>query len=268
MFVINDLSPQIIDEMQLTNTWCRDCPVALERLRLVSFLHYTFDMNQAPQQGELVVLDCVAESVLKIFTALYVQHFPIHQVRRIEHYHGSDQASMADNNTSCYNGRYISQTKTWSLHAYGLAIDVNPLQNPVISQDNISALPLIEPAEGRLYLDRNDQRPGMVDDIVSLFQDNGFCIWGGSWNSPIDYHHFQVAKAAAQLLAAMIPHHAQQFFNLYIKQPTLCHAIDSHDNFLLKAYKIRPHVFMEQLERNSDIMSMDTAQAYKTLSYF
>lgn len=268
MFKINDLDSKIIDEMHSSNTWHDDRSVPINRLKLITFLHFTFDPQQLPQQGELVVLDCIAESVLTIFKALHARRFPIHQARRIEYYQGSDQASMADNNTSCYNSRYINQTKTWSLHAYGLAIDINPLQNPVISQNDLSEPPIIEPDEGRRYLDRNDYRPGMVEDIVLLFKASGFCVWGGSWKNPIDYHHFQVTKGAAQLLVAMTPDHAQYFFNLYSQQPALCCCINSNDNFLLKAYNTHPKLFMAQLKRNPDLLSMDTIQAYQALSYF
>ena len=267
MPAIRNLDHDVIELMMKQDVWHDRCPVRLDRLRIVSFAHHTFNDNKKTAEGEIMVLDAVAEAVVHIFLSLYDRRFPIECAQTIEHFKGSDQASMAANNTSCYNGRFISQTQTWSMHAYGLAIDINPLHNPVIFCSDDNNPPLIEPEWGRDYVDRSHNRPGMVEDIVSIFKNNGFPIWGGSWRNPIDYHHFQPTRSVAQLLAIMTPCHSYQFFDLYRQHHNLCHSLDLGNNILVTAYQRYGEKFIDLLSHNPEIMAMDVQQAQKALSF-
>ncbi len=175
-----------IQSMIDTKAWTSECPVKLESLKLLELKHY--DFNGIIQNGEMVVHSKIADHVLAIFQELLDIKFPIEKIKLIDHYNGNDELSMADNNSSCFNFRKIAGTDRLSNHSYGLAIDINPVQNPYvrIGQEQVT----ISPKSGTCFLNRHNQRPGMLEPVVFIFEKHGF-IWGGLWDSPIDYHHFE-----------------------------------------------------------------------------
>ena len=161
-------------------------------LRYVHIIHYDFDGNLA--EGELICHNSIAEDLVEIFYDLYASEYQIEKVTLIENYIGDDTASMADNNTSCFNYRVVDGTKSLSKHALGLAIDINPLYNPYIRYDKKGGQ-TVSPVEGEAYADRTVSFPYKIDpDDLSyrLFTEHGF-TWGGNWNSSKDYQHFQKA---------------------------------------------------------------------------
>ena len=128
--------------------------------------------------------------VLAVFGLLYRERFPIRRMEPIDAYHASDEASMAADNTSAFNCRYAvtSGPKHWSAHAYGQAIDVNPVENPYLEGGRV------RPAAGRAYLDRTRARAGMAvegGELVGAFSAAGWS-WGGRWSGSPDYQHFSV----------------------------------------------------------------------------
>ena len=136
--------------------------------------------------GSVVVRASEAKDVLSVFRKLYTARFPIRRLRLVEAYKGSDDASMAADNTSGFNCRRVYPSGPWSAHAYGLAIDVNPVENPYVHTGRV------EPPAGRRYLDRTNFRRGMVvrgDLVVRAFVAIGW-PWGGQWASSKDYQHF------------------------------------------------------------------------------
>jgi D-alanyl-D-alanine carboxypeptidase len=162
------------------------CPVGPEQLRAVRLTYWGFDARA--HVGVLVVHRRVTEEVVTVFRRLYAARFPIRRMRAVSAYRGSDDASMAADNTSGFNCRRAvgSTAGSWSMHAHGLAIDVNPVENPYVLGGR--ALP---PA-GRRYLDRSRVRPGMaVADgvVVRAFESVGW-RWGGRWTGSPDYQHF------------------------------------------------------------------------------
>ena len=173
-------------------------------LRIARLSYWDFE-DKEHSDGQIMVLDAVAEPVLKIFKALYKQKFPLAKVCLVDHYKGNDTASMEDNNTSIFNCRAIIRGTKLSLHAYGLAIDINPVQNPFVEFPAQKSLALYTPTQGRQYANRflyrpeKLFRPGMAEQVVSIFKDNGFTGWGGYWDIPIDYQHFQVPREVAEL---------------------------------------------------------------------
>ena len=161
-------------------------------LRYVHIIHYDFDGNLA--EGELICHNFIAEDLLEIFYDLYASEYQIEKVTLIENYNGDDTASMADNNTSCFNYRMVDGTKSLSRHALGLAIDINPLYNPYIRYDKKGGQ-TVSPVEGEAYADRTVSFPYKIDPddlCYRLFTEHGF-TWGGNWNSSKDYQHFQKA---------------------------------------------------------------------------
>jgi D-alanyl-D-alanine carboxypeptidase len=157
--------------------------VSPAQLRRLEVSYWGFDRKR--RVGSIVVRDTAARNVLSVFRKLYAARYPIRRLRLVEAYKGSDDASMAADNTSGFNCRYVSGTGRWSQHAYGLAIDINPVENPFVHGGRV------EPPAGRRYLDRTRARRGMVvagDVVVRAFAAIGW-RWGGRWSTP-DYQHF------------------------------------------------------------------------------
>ena len=173
-----------VTRADLRDSWRPGCPVGPSQLRLLRVGHW--DFKGRARVGSIVVRSTEARDVLSVFRKLYAARFPIRRLRLVEAYGGSDDASMAADNTSGFNCRKVSGTARWSAHAYGLAIDINPVENPFVHSGRV------EPPAGRRYLDRSRGRPGMVvsnDVAVRAFASIGW-PWGGHWTSSKDYQHF------------------------------------------------------------------------------
>jgi D-alanyl-D-alanine carboxypeptidase-like protein len=162
------------------------CPVTQAQLQAVHVRYVGFD--GASHGGVLVVNRRVARDVAIVFRRLYAARFPIRRVTPIAAFHGSDDASMAADNTSGFNCRRAVGGSGWSEHAYGLAIDVNPLENPYVLNGKVL------PPAGRRYVDRSRARRGMAVEggvLVRAFAAVGW-KWGGRWSGSPDYQHFSV----------------------------------------------------------------------------
>ncbi|TDM51678.1 M15 family metallopeptidase [Aliivibrio fischeri] len=200
-------------------------PVQCDRLRNVTFKHYTFNGKTAT--GKLVVLDAVAPHVERIFDELYQQSFPIAQAKPIEYYAGNDNKSMDANNTSAFNYRPIVGKSSLSLHAYGAAIDINPLQNPFVEFTSWGTA-TFKPLKGHEYSNRmlqrlgKEDRKGFAEEVINIFAQNGFIYWGGYWDTPIDFQHFQTSRDMAYLMTAMPTKEASLFFNHYVDWVQSC----------------------------------------------
>jgi hypothetical protein len=153
----------------------------------LALLHLSYvDFDGQDADGELVVAASVAAPITEVFRRLHEIRFPIARMRTIEHYGGDDDRSMADNNCSGFNFRTIAGSSTLSRHAVGLAIDINPVQNPYLLGSKVL------PPAAAAYLDRADVRPGMIvrpGPVVDAFTAMGW-EWGGDWTTRKDYHHF------------------------------------------------------------------------------
>jgi hypothetical protein len=168
---------------RMTSSWRPGCPVGLSDLRRVTLTHWGFDGQ--PRAGEIVVHRDQADRILGVFAAMFEARFPLEQVRLIDEFGGDDNRSMAANNTSGFNCRYVAGTRRWSQHAYGRAIDVNPVQNPYVRRGDVT------PPEGRPYVRRDRNVPGLITadgPAVAAFS-RARWLWGGRWASP-DYQHF------------------------------------------------------------------------------
>lgn len=219
------VSAALCSDMKLHHVLGSEPPVGCDRLNLVRFSYVGFD-KKLHNDGNVVVMDAVATHVATIFSVLLSRRFPIAKAQLMNQYDGNDHASMDDNNTSAFNDRDIENGNLISLHAYGLAIDVNPIQNPYLTgSDSIFK---VHPRAGMEYVNRNEDRPaktarpGMVEPIIDVFADNGFLIWGGYWDNPIDYQHFQVGRGMAERLAGATPTDAASMFNGLIQRYRKC----------------------------------------------
>jgi D-alanyl-D-alanine carboxypeptidase len=175
-----------VSAAELRHSYRPGCPVGPARLRRLEVSHWDFAGRR--RVGSIVVAAREARDVLSVFRKLYAARFPIRRLRPVEAYKGSDDASMAADNTSGFNCRFVSGTRRWSQHAYGLAIDINPVENPYVDGGRV------RPPAGRRYLDRSRARAGMVvsgDVVVRSFAAIGWS-WGGRWSSP-DYQHFSAS---------------------------------------------------------------------------
>ncbi len=189
-FTIKEINENRYQLLEEKNIWRSDCPVDYSKLRIVEVQFVNFDNETT--QGELIVLDEVAESVTKIFQELLELKFPIEKMIPMEEFGGDDVLSMKANNSSAFNGRKVARTNRWSSHAYGCAIDINPIQNPYLLLNENKELIEVIPPDGEKYLDRSKQRKGMIEEVVPIFVKYGFSDWGGSWEAKPDYHHFQL----------------------------------------------------------------------------
>jgi hypothetical protein len=135
-------------------------------------------------------------------------------------YDGDDDASMDRNNTSSLNVRPVAGGNSISVHAYGLAIDLNPLQNPFLQRAGAEFS--VSPKAGVAYVGRKSPRPGMSESVVDVFAYHGFTVWGGEWNNPIDYQHFQVSRALADRLARLPAADAKDLFDRHVARYRGC----------------------------------------------
>lgn len=180
-------SVEPVTAAELGETWRPGCPVEPEQLRRVNVGYIGFDGQV--HRGELIVNQDLAPEVIAIFERLQRLGYPVEKMRTVDHYAGADdELSMEDNNTSAFNCRHIPGTNEWSPHAYGRAIDLNPLINPCLYASGY-----FEPQNAAAYLDRSRSDPGLLhngDPAVRAFTDRGW-RWGGEWTGPLDYQHFE-----------------------------------------------------------------------------
>jgi hypothetical protein len=169
---------------RMGETWRAGCPVGLADLRYVTVSFRGFDGRA--HTGELVVHERVAGSVVSVFARLYRSRFPIEEMRLVTTADLRARPTGDGNNTASFVCRAARKQTRWSAHAYGLAVDLNPFQNPYRRGD------LVLPELAGAYLDRAERRPGMISAggiATEAFADIGW-TWGGTWRSPKDLMHF------------------------------------------------------------------------------
>lgn len=151
-------------------------------LSLVDVLYYSFDGKK--HQGQILVNRELEDDVYEIFKFIEKILFPVGKVIPIVSYQWNDHQSMADNNSSSFNFRVIEGTAKLSMHSLGKAVDINPVQNPVIYANGVIA------PEGATYLPQ--ERGTLTTDhaVVQEFLKRGW-HWGGNFEQPKDYHHFE-----------------------------------------------------------------------------
>ncbi|MBR1738814.1 MAG: M15 family metallopeptidase [Ruminococcus sp.] len=176
--------PDSVWQRMQGRTYKTNSIIGRKDLRLVKVRHIGFDGTGT--RGELIVARELALDVMNIFKELYDAGYQIEKLRLCDEYDGSDDRSMADNNSSAFNFRTVDSTDTLSLHALGRAIDINPLYNPYIVGEKIM------PPEGAEFCSRDREFMHKIDheDICfKIFRSHGW-LWGGDWSRDKDYQHF------------------------------------------------------------------------------
>ncbi len=205
-FTINKISDDLFERMKSGNTYKEDCIVPREDLRYLTVLHK--DKDGITHQGEMVVHKLIAEDVLEIFEKLYDEGYPIERMVLPDNYLADDEIMMRDNNSSCFNFRFISHTDRISKHGLGMAVDINTLYNPyhkIVTNDDGSTEEVIEPSTGEPYLDRSkdfDYKIEKGDLCYNLFIEKGF-EWGGDWTDRKDYQHFELPTSITDKYSEM-----------------------------------------------------------------
>lgn len=185
-YSMSTIGPGLAARMTPTS-WRPGCPVPLSQLRYLRLSHLGFDGRE--HLGELVVHVDAVVPVIAAFRALWNERFPIARMQLVDDFGGNDDASMAADNTSAFNCRTVAGTGRWSEHAYGRAVDINPIENPWVSGGSVS------PPAGASFAFRSVVRPGMFlsgSPAVRAFTDLGWG-WGGYWGSSKDYQHFSAS---------------------------------------------------------------------------
>ena len=169
---------------RMTFSWREGCPVDLDDLRLIRLTHH--DLRDGVSEGELVVHDDVVADIQEAFRLLFEARYQIERMDLVDVFAADDDVSMAANNTSAFNCRFVAGTTEWSQHSFGRAIDINPLYNPYVQGDTV------DPPTGAPYADRTADHPSLIrsgDEVVQAFESIGWS-WGGEWQSAQDYQHF------------------------------------------------------------------------------
>lgn len=176
--------PGRVRRRMVGSSWRPGCPVPPRRLVLVELRHRGFDGRD--HRGRLIVHRSVGRQVLRAFRRIHAAGFPIRRMRPVDRYGGDDERSMRRDNTSAFNCRRVSGGGPWSRHAYGTAVDVNPVENPYVRGSTVL------PRRGARFGDRSPRRRGMISrpgPVTRAFAAEGWS-WGGDWRSPKDYQHF------------------------------------------------------------------------------
>ena len=184
VFSASEIPPAVADRMKGVS-YPEGAGIQLSELSYLQLSYIDFEGRE--QTGEMVCNRAVAEDVLAIFRALYQARYPIRSIRLIDDFGGDDDASMAADNTSCFNYRTKTGQRSLSKHALGLAIDINPLENPYVRGT------AVKPAGAEPFADRSKVFPHKIDKedlCYKLFREHGFA-WGGAWRSVRDYQHFE-----------------------------------------------------------------------------
>ncbi|MPY81043.1 MAG: M15 family peptidase [Actinophytocola sp.] len=183
---VREIGPRI--RARMGPTWQPGCPVGLRDLRYVRVSFWGFDGR--PHTGEVIVHRRAAHDIVHVFARLHRARFPIEAMRIATSVDLDARPTGDGNGSGGFVCRPIRKGSTWSAHAYGLAIDINPFQNPYQRGD------LVLPERASAYLNRGRMRPGMIGPggvVVRAFADIGWS-WGGQWHTPRDYMHFSATN--------------------------------------------------------------------------
>lgn len=265
-------SREIIEE------WRKSSPIPFDRLTLITFSYIDFNQN-VHHDGEIVVFDAFASRAQKIFKEVFDRKAPIAKAKRIDSYYQTtmdslqmtslqnlskealnefyemlDEASMSDNNTSSYFPRPIIGGNHPSMHAFGAAIDYNPRENPFVEEVDKKGRRLVKPIEGaNTYINRlraqEEGLPGLAEKVQDIFKRNGFTRWGGMWNFPIDWQHFEVPRPVTELLTKISPKDAKALFEMYAEAPErIMGVLSESKSNLINLYKDDTKKFMNLFE--------------------
>lgn len=175
--------PAEVQSRMMGKSMPKNTPIPFEELRYLTIPYYDYDGQI--QVGEMVCNKAIAKDLLCIFRELFSEQYQIYSIKLVDDFGGSDDLSMMANNTSCFNYRTVGSSRKLSKHAMGMAVDINPMQNPYIRNGKVM------PPNAEAYVDRSRRFAHKIDknDLAYfLFKSHGF-FWGGNWLNK-DYQHF------------------------------------------------------------------------------
>jgi len=192
---ISPITTEVKARMLKGNSWKKSCPVPLKDLRYLQIKHWNF--KGETKMGELIVHKDVAQSIVNVFKELYAIRYPIRKMRLVSDFKGNDWQSIEADNTSALNCRPVTgNKKKWSNHAYGKAIDINPIENPYISRTGYISHKASAPFRKRKHTYKGTADKAMIihgDKALKIFQKYGWS-WGGEWSPVKDYQHFEFVR--------------------------------------------------------------------------
>jgi len=190
-FNISKITPDVKQRMLNANSWRKTCPVSLLNLRYINVNHLNFEGQTV--SGEIIVHKDVADEVVNIFADLYEIGYPIRQMRLVADFKANDWQSIEADNTSAFNCRPVTgNKKKWSKHAYGKAIDINPIENPYVSKKGYISHKASLKYKRRVHKVNTYADKAVLlknDKATKIFKDYGW-KWGGDWRTVKDYQHF------------------------------------------------------------------------------
>ena len=187
---ISPITNMIKQRMLDGNSYKKGCPISLKNLRYLRIKHLNFQGNAV--MGELIVHKDVAGQVVRIFDELYDIGYPIHKMKLVSDYKGSDWQSIEADNTSAFNCRKATGSKNWSKHSYGKAIDLNSIENPYISRKGHISHKASQKYRKRVHKNNSSADKAVLlkhDQATKIFKKYGW-EWGGDWLGVKDYQHF------------------------------------------------------------------------------
>ena len=188
---ITAITPDVKKRMVQGGSWHKGCPVALDDLRYIRVDYLDFGGNR--RKGELVMHRDAAKDIEAIFGELYEIGYPVKSMRLVSDFGANDWRSIEAGNTSAFNCRRATGSKKWSKHAYGRAIDINPIENPYISGSGHIAHKASQRYRRRVHRHSGDSSDRALllrnDKAVQIFKKYGW-RWGGEWSGVKDYQHF------------------------------------------------------------------------------
>lgn len=182
--------PDAVFERMQGKSFPVGCKVSRNDLRYLRIKHY--DLQGRVHEGEMICNKRIANDLIDIFKELYRQKYPIERMRLIDDYDADDEKSMQANNTSCFCYRRVEGYNKLSNHSMGMAVDINPLYNPLYKRYS-NGKELVQPSNAKRYCDRKASFNYKIvkgDLLYRLFVNHGF-EWGGDWHSKKDYQHFE-----------------------------------------------------------------------------
>ncbi len=176
---------EVPEDVLARSSWKKECPVKPAELAYVVMPYW--GMDNKPHTGEMLINAKWAEKVAGVFQYMYESRFPIEEMRVTSH-EDVNGAHFGDQNTtiSFECRRTTGGYSTWSAHASGLAVDINPFNNPWVRNG------YVYPELAKSYTDRTWLRPGMIEtrkQIIAEFKKIGWS-WGGNWGTFDDWMHF------------------------------------------------------------------------------
>jgi len=190
IYHISPISQNLKRHMIQNGSYHKGCPVSIDKLRYITLTYKDFYGDI--KKGEMIVHKDIASNVVNIFKELYEIGYPIHRMSLVSHFGGNDWKSIEADNTSAFNCRNATGTNHFSKHAYGKAIDINPIENPYISKSGHISHKASLKFRVRKHIDNSPQDRAMIikgDKALEIFKKYGF-IWGGEWKYIKDYQHF------------------------------------------------------------------------------